>query len=123
MWSFVRCKKVQRWLWWVGDAATGRVLAFVFGRRTHATFRRLLAVLAQTGWRVERWFTDAWGAYEACLPAARHQKGKAPMQRLERQHLTLRTRLKRLMCKTICFSKKQFFHDGLITLFIVHLFF
>ena len=123
MWSFVRCKKAQRWLWWVEEAATGQVLAFVFGRRTHATFRRLLAVLVQAGWTVEQWFTDAWGAYEACLPAARHQKGKAPMQRLERKHLTLRTRLKRLMRKTICFSKKQFFHDGLITLFIVHFFF
>ena len=123
MWSFVRCKKAQRWLWWVEEAATGQVLAFVFGRRTHATFRRLLAVLAQAGWTVEQWFTDAWGAYEACLPAAQHQKGKAPMQRLERKHLTLRTRLKRLTRKTICFSKKQFFHDGLITLFIVHFFF
>ena len=123
MWSFVRCKKAQRWLWWVEEAATGRVLAFVFGRRTHATFRRLLAVLAQAAWTVEQWFTDAWGAYEASLPATRHQKGKAPMQRLERQHLTLRTRLKRLMRKTICFSKKQFFHDGLTTLFIVHFFF
>ena len=62
MWSFVRCKKVQRWLWWVEEAATGRVLAFIFGRRTHTTFRRLLAVLAQAGWTVELWFTDAWGA-------------------------------------------------------------
>ena len=123
MWSFVRCKKAQRWLWWVEEAATGQVLAFVFGRRTHATFRRLLAVLVQAGWTAEQWFTDAWGAYEACLPAAQHQKGKAPMQRLERKHLTLRTRLKRLMRKTICFSKKQFFHDGLITLFIVHFLF
>ena len=123
MWSFVRCKKAQSWLWWVEEAATGRVLAFVFGQRTHATFRRLLAVLAQAAWTVEQWFADAWGAYEASLPATRHQKGKAPMQRLERKHLTLRTRLKRLMRKTICFSKKQFFHDGLITLFIVHFFF
>ena len=123
MWSFVRCKKAQRGLWWVEKATTGQVLAFVFGQRTHATFRRLLAVLVQAGWTVEQWFTDAWGAYEACLPAAQHQKGKGPMQRLERKHLTLRTRLKRLMRKTICFSKKQFFHDGLITLFIVHFFF
>ena len=123
MWSFVRCKKEQRWLWWVEDAGTGQVVAFVFGRRTHATFRRLLAVLAQAGWAVEQWFTDAWSAYEACLPAEQRQTGKGPMQRLERKHLTLRTRLKRLMRKTICFSKKQFFHDGLITLFIVHFFF
>ena len=68
--SFVRHKKGQRWLWWVEDAATGQVLAFVFGRRTHATFRRLLAVLTTAGWPVERWFTDAWQAYAACLPAA-----------------------------------------------------
>ena len=66
-----------------------------------------------------QWLTDAWGAYGACLPADQHQVGKAPMQRLERKHLTLRTRLKRL---TICFSKKQFFPDGLITLFIFHFF-
>ena len=122
-WSFVRCKKAQRWRWWVEDARTGQVAAFVFGRRTHATFRRLLAVLAQAGWAVEQGFTDAWGADEACLPAEQRQTGKGPMQRLERKHLPLRTRLKRLMRKTICFSKKQFFHDGLITLFIVHFFF
>lgn len=123
MWSFVRCKKSQRWLWWVEDAEKGQVVAFVFGRRTHATFRRLLAVLERAGWAVEKWFTDAWGAYEVCLPAEQRQTGKAPMQRLERKHLTLRTRLKRLTRKTICFSKKQFFHDGLITLFIFHFFF
>ena len=63
------------------------------------------------------------GAYEAGLPAEQRQPGKAPMQRLERKHLTLRTQFKRLMRKTICFSKKQFFHDGLITLFIVRFFF
>lgn len=123
MWSFVRCKKAQRWLWWVEEATTGQVVAFGFGRRTHATFRRLLAVLTQAGWVVEQWFTDAWAAYEACLPAEQRQIGKASMQRLERKHLTLRTRLKRLTRKTICFSKKQFFPDGLITLFIVHFFF
>ena len=123
MWSFVRCKKQQRWLWWVEEAATGQVVAFVFGRRTHATFRRLLAVLAAAGWAVETWFTDAWGAYEACLHAGERQTGKAPMQRLERKHLTLRTRLKRLTRRTICFSKKQFFHHGLIILFIFHFFF
>lgn len=123
MWSFVGCKKAQRWLWWVEEAASGDVLAFVFGRRTHATFRRLQAVLATAGWAVKQWLTDAWGAYEACLPAEQRQAGKAPLQRLERKHLTLRTRLKRLTRKTICFSKKQFFHDGLITLFIFHFFF
>ena len=123
MWSFVGSKKGQRWLWWVEDAASGQVVAFVFGRRTHATFQRLLALLSGAGWVAAQWLSDAWGAYAACLPTQQHQVDKAPMQRLERKHLTLRTRLKRLTRKTICFSKKQFFHDGLITLFIFHFFF
>ena len=58
------------------NATTGEVVAFVFGRRTHATFRRLLALLPEAGWAVARWLTDAWGAYAACLPAAQHQVGK-----------------------------------------------
>ena len=122
-WSFVRCKKEQRWLWWVENARTGEVVAFVVGRRTHATFRRLLALLTEAGGVVAQWLTDAWGAYAACLPAAQHHVGKAPMPRLERKHLTLRTRLKRLARRTCCFSKKQFFHDEIITLFIFLFFF
>ncbi|AWM31958.1 hypothetical protein DDQ68_03615 [Hymenobacter nivis] len=59
----------------------------------------------------------------ACLPAEQRQTGKAPRQRLERKHLPLRTRFKRLTRRKNCFSKKQFFHDGLITLFIFHFFF
>lgn len=123
MWSFVGRKRHPRWLWWVEQASTGRVLAFVFGRRTHATFRRLRTVLAVAGWRVEHWLTDAWWAYVDELNPAERTTGKASLQALERKHLTLRTRLKRLARKTICFSKKQFFHDGLITLFIFHFFF
>jgi insertion element IS1 protein InsB len=123
MWSFVGTKKRPRWLWWVEEVGTGRVLAFVLGRRTHATFRRLRAVLAGLGSAVAHWFTDAWWAYVDELPAAERTEGKAALQGLERKHLTLRTRLKRLARRTICFSKKQFFHDGLITLFIFHCFF
>lgn len=123
MWSFVGGKQHPRWLWWVEEADSGRVLAFVFGRRTHATFRRLRQLLARLGTAVAHWFTDAWWAYVDELDPATRTEGKAALQRLERKHLTLRTRLKRLARRTICFSKKQFFHDGLITLFIFHFFF
>jgi len=123
MWSYVGAKKRPRWLWWVEERTTGRVVAYVFGRRTHATFRRLRAVLASLGRAVARWFTDAWWAYVDTLPARQHTVGKAALQRLERKHLTLRTRLKRLARKTSCFSKSQFLHDGLIALFIHHFFF
>ncbi|WP_445265902.1 IS1 family transposase [Spirosoma sp. SC4-14] len=34
-----------RWLWWVEDAVTGEIIAFVFGRRIFQTFRHLLHLL------------------------------------------------------------------------------
>lgn len=67
-WSFVQAKKHPRWLWWVEDAMSGQVVAFVFGRRTHATFRRLLSLLESAQIQVSTWITDAWcGAARAGL--------------------------------------------------------
>ena len=86
MWSFVGRKKQPRWLWWVEETATGHVLAFVFGRRTHATFRRLQQVLTGLGQAVAHWFTDAWWAYADELDPARRTEGKAARQVLERKH-------------------------------------
>ena len=44
-------------------------------------------------------------------------------QKIERDHLTLRTRIKRLSRKTICFSKNQDIHKAVIGTFInIHFF-
>jgi insertion element IS1 protein InsB len=40
------------------------------------------------------------------------------MQKIERKHTTLRTRIKRVAQKTICFSKSVLLHDIVIGLFI-----
>ena len=47
-----------------------------------------------------------------------HMVGKRNTQKIERKHLTLRTRIKRLARKTICFSKSIVMHDVVIGLFI-----
>lgn len=67
---------------------------------------------------ITQFYTDAWGAYERHLEAALHTVGKANTQAIERKHLTLRTRIKRLARKTICFSKSVWLHDAVIGLFI-----
>jgi len=43
---------------------------------------------------------------------------KRNTQQIERKHLTLRTRMKRLARKTICFSKSIQMHDIVIGLFV-----
>lgn len=121
--SYVQKKRQQRWLWWVEDHDTGEVVAFIFGRRTNASFRRLLALLAKAGIEVSRWFTDYWWTYYDELPSAIHQVGKDQTQSIERKHLDLRTRIKRLARRTICFSKSVLMHDTVIGLLINHLFF
>ena len=40
------------------------------------------------------------------------------MQKIERKHLTLRTRLKRFARKTLCFSRSWVMHDLLIGLYM-----
>src|SRR4029450_4824505 len=44
MWSFVGHKGNPRWLWHAIDHATGKVLAYVFGRRKDEVFLRLKAL-------------------------------------------------------------------------------
>ena len=123
MWSYVGAKAHPRWLWWGEDRASGHILAYVFGRRTHATFPALRRVPARAGRAVCHWFTDAWWAYVDELPAHQRTESKAGLQALERKHLTVRTRIKRLTRKTICCSQKLFFHEGVSALFIHHFFF
>ncbi|MCP4419629.1 MAG: transposase, partial [Chloroflexi bacterium] len=39
MWSFVRDKSNQRWLWHAIDHRTGEVLAYVLGKRKDDVFK------------------------------------------------------------------------------------
>jgi insertion element IS1 protein InsB len=79
-------------------------------------FCGLKALLAPFG--ITRFLTDYWGAYQCHLESAVHTPGKRQTQQIERKHLTLRTRIKRLVRKTICFSKSIEMHDIIIGLFV-----
>jgi len=114
MWSFVGKKQDQRWLWHAIDHHTGQVLAYVFGRRKDEVFLQLKALLGPFG--LTRFHTDHWGAYTRHLDAEVHSPGKRNTQKIERKHLTLRTRIKRLARKTSCFSKTTQMHDIVISI-------
>ena len=98
------------------DHHTGTVLAYVFGRRQDTVFVALKALLEPFG--ITRYFTDGWGAYERHVEAEQHTIGKANTQKIESKHINLRTRIKRLVRRTICFSTTERMHDLVIGLFI-----
>jgi insertion element IS1 protein InsB len=116
MWSFVKKKENQRWLWHAIDHETGEVLAYVLGARRDAVFKKLKALLKPFG--ITHYYTDDWRAYERHLPFQQHTISKSNTQKIERKHLTWRTRIKRLARKTICFSKLDRLHDIVIGLLI-----
>jgi insertion element IS1 protein InsB len=51
----------------------------------------LKALLAPFG--ITRSFTDGWGPYERHLKAEQHTVGKAHTQKIESQHINMRTRI------------------------------
>jgi insertion element IS1 protein InsB len=116
MWSFVGKKTQQRWLWHAIDYQAGVVLAYVLGTHQDEVFRPLKVLLAPCG--IRHFYTDGADVYERHLDSQQHTVGKTHTQKIERKHLTLRTRLKRLVRKTICFSKSVLLHDIVIGLFV-----
>jgi insertion element IS1 protein InsB len=116
MWSYVGNKDNPSWLWHALDHASGTVLAYVLGDHKDTVFLQLKALLEPLG--ITRFYTDDWGAYERHLSSEEHVIGKQNTQKIERKHLTLRTRIKRLVRKTICFSKLAKMHAIVIGLFI-----
>lgn len=116
MWSFGGRKNDQRWLWHAIDHRSGQVLASVFGRRQDEVCVKRKALLKPCG--ITRYDTDYWGAYTRHIDLEDHQPGTRHTQQIERKHLTLRTRIKRLAPKTICFSPSIQRHDIVIGLFV-----
>jgi insertion element IS1 protein InsB len=86
------------------------------GTRKDAVFLKLKPLLAPLG--ITRYYTDKAGVYQRHLPPAQHTVGKLTLQKIECKHLTLRTRLKRLARKTLCFSRLFLMHDLLIGLYM-----
>jgi insertion element IS1 protein InsB len=56
--------------------------------------------------------------YNRHLNPEQHTVGTRQTQKIERTYLTFRTRLKRLVRKTLCFSKSVRLHDIVIGLFV-----
>ena len=115
-WSFVEKKSNQRWIWYAVDHSTNTILAYVFGKRKDVVFKELKALLEP--FKIDRYYTDDWGAYDRHIDAEKHEVGKRNTQKIERKNLNLRTWIKRLTRKTICFSKSEEMHDITIGLLI-----
>jgi insertion element IS1 protein InsB len=98
------------------DHQTGVVLAYVVGTPQDAVCLQWKAWLAPLG--IHHFYPAGADVYNRHLDPEQHTVGKTQTQKIERKHLTCRTRLKRWGRKTICFSKSRRLHDIVIGLFV-----
>ena len=114
-WSYVGSKKKQRWLFYAWEPRFKKVLAHVFGSRTHQTLEKLLSKLKPSVRKIRFIRTGGWEPYATRLPSDKHVVGKLCTHRIERDNLNLRTRIKHLARKTICYSHSEEIHDKVIS--------
>jgi insertion element IS1 protein InsB len=101
--TFIGNKGNQYWIAYALNRATGKVLDFVVGRRTKRTLRTLIHTLLLSD--VGKIITDRLNIYRSLIPAPLHDCGKYGTNRIERKNLLIRTDIKRLSRRTICFSR------------------
>lgn len=95
-------------LYWVVYALrrdTKEVIDFKVGKRNLKTLCKVVdTVLLSEAKKVH---TDGYELYKSIVPEELHHKAKYNINHIERKNLSIRTHLKRLSRKTICFSKSK----------------
>jgi len=103
--TFVKCKSKRIWIVYAFERATKSIVCFNIGTRSNLTLKKVVdKVLNANPTAV---FTDRLKNYKSPIPKYIHKTGRFGTNNIERANLTLRTHLKRLNRKTICFSKSE----------------
>ena len=105
MWTYIKRKEDFIWLTYAIERETKHVIDFYVGRKTKKNIRPLInKVLLLQPTRI---YTDRLNIYPSLIPKEIHKRFKYCTNKIERMNLTLRTHIKRLSRKTICFSKSK----------------
>ena len=105
----------EAWITYAINRSTKQVVDFVVGRRTKRNLSQITQAVLKLNPR--QIFTDGLRTYIMLIPKKLHNTRKKNTAVIERNNLTLRTHLKRLSRKTICFSKTIEMLDATLRLF------
>lgn len=117
-WSYMGRKKKKVWMIYAYAADNGEILGFAMGKRNCKTVQNLMLKLKALD--ITFYLTDDWEAFKAVLPKEKHLIGKHFTKAIEGLNTWFRTRLRRLVRRTVCFSKKLAYHYAIIKMAIWH---
>lgn len=91
------------WITYAINRKTKQVIDWVVGKRTKENFQKVVnSVLALHPRRI---YTDGLNIYKSLISKSLHRVQSFRINYIERKNLTIRTHLKRLSRRTICFSR------------------
>jgi IS1 family transposase len=105
LWTYVGRKSEETWLMYSLDRKTKGVLSFKIGQRTRENLKNIVDTTIEQA--PKRICTDGLKVYPGLIPNCIHKTNPLSTCHIERFNLNLRTHLKRLSRKTICFSKSK----------------
>lgn len=102
--TFVGSKQNKIWIVYALERGTRAVVSFNVGTRTNKTLNVVLKTLKLADARYV--FTDNLKQYKTLIDSLVHRVTRYETNRIERKNLSMRTHLKRLTRKSICFSRR-----------------
>ena len=101
--SFVKCKKNLIWIVYALNRKTKEVVSYNVGNRTNVTLGAVIKTLDLSN--AKKIYTDKWRGYKSLISKKIHSTFNRETNHIERHNLTIRTHLKRLTRRSICFSR------------------
>jgi len=103
--TFCANKKNELWLIYAINRKSKRIIDFFVGRRTKENIAKVVSALQKL--HPKHIYSDLLNIYESLINKSIHKIYARCTNYIERKNLTLRTHIKRLNRKTICFTRKE----------------
>ncbi|KAA5535566.1 IS1 family transposase [Paenimyroides baculatum] len=113
--TFVKCKSKRIWIVYAFERETKNIVGFNVGPRTNLTLKKVVDKVLKANPQVL--FTDRLKNYKSLIHQCIHKTVRFGTNNIERANLTLRTHLKRLNRKTICFSKSEIMFKAVLKIY------
>lgn len=100
------------------DKQTGQVVDLKVGSRNKKNIKRVIDTLLLG--KCKQIYTDGLSLYSSIIPSSLHVTRRYGTNKIERENLSLRTHLKRLNRKTICYSKSATMLEACLKIYFWH---
>jgi IS1 family transposase len=116
IWTYISKKTNETWITYSLERGTNKVITFTVGARTKAKIRQVIDPILS--FSPKGLCTDGLNIYRTLIPSSIHRVGLPHTRRIERFNLNLRTHLKRLSRKTICFSRSLVMLESCLRIYL-----